>query len=454
MKNIFWFLIIGLFGLTGCSTGPQPIEYGKAECSFCKMTIMDKQFGCQVVNTKGKPFNFDDISCLLSSLGTTRPEEIGAIYVPDYSGTNLLPAADMHYVKSEELHSPMAGNTAAFSLEDSAQHYAGKLNGSMVAWKNLISKMSRLWFIIWFLASGLLAVAGSVTAGSKAFPTIKSAIAAAKDGDTVFVMAKTYGESPIMVNKRIVLMGLQTPVLDGNLKHEIMIIEADGAVIQGFHFRNSGFSGYEDVAGLRLMQCRDVIVRNNKFTNTFFGVYGQHAVNCIIQNNTFFSSALDETVSGNGIHCWKSDSMIIKGNRVQGHRDGIYFEFVTNSLIEGNTTTGNARYGLHFMFSNDDTYLNNEFNDNGAGVAVMYSKRVTMLHNKFLKNRGTSAYGILLKDISDSHIAGNLFEDNTVGIFMEGSSRIFLTQNQFTANGWAMRMQASCDDIKNEQEQL
>jgi nitrous oxidase accessory protein len=103
---------------------------------------------------------------------------------------------------------------------------------------------------------------------------------------------------------------------------------------------------------------------------------------------------------------------------------------------------------LHFMFSNDDTYVNNEFNDNGAGVAVMYSKRVTMLHNKFLRNRGTSSYGILLKDISDSHIAGNLFEDNTVGIFMEGSSRIVITQNQFTANGWAMRMQASCDDLK------
>lgn len=308
--------------------------------------------------------------------------------------------------------------------------------------------MSRMILTIWFIANGLFALAGSVTAGSKAFPTIKSAIAAAKAGDTVFVISKTYLESPIVVNKSIVLMGLQTPVLDGNLKHEIMIIEADGVVVQGFHFRNSGFSGYEDVAGLRLMQCRDVTVRNNRFTNTFFGVYGQHAVNCIIQNNTLYSSALDETISGNGIHCWKSDSMIIKGNRVQGHRDGIYFEFVTNSLIEGNTTTGNARYGLHFMFSNDDTYVNNEFNSNGAGVAVMYSKRVTMLHNKFLKNTGTSAYGILLKDISDSHIAGNTFEDNTVGIFMEGSSRIFLTQNQFTANGWAMRMQASCDDIK------
>lgn len=291
-------------------------------------------------------------------------------------------------------------------------------------------------------------IAGTITAGSKQFPAIKDAIAFAKAGDTVYVLPKTYRESPVVVNKSIVLIGKQMPVLDGNLKNEIMIVEADGVWVEGFHFRNSGFSGYEDVAGLRLMQCHGVTVKNNHFTNTFFGVYGQHAVNCIIQSNTFFSTALNETISGNGIHCWKSDSMIIKGNRVQGHRDGIYFEFVTNSFIEGNVSTGNARYGLHFMFSNDDTYVNNEFTGNGAGVAVMYSKRVTMLHNKFLRNKGTTSYGILLKDISDSHIAGNFFEDNTVGIFMEGSSRIVLTQNHFTANGWALRMQASCDDIK------
>jgi len=127
--------------LVACSSGPKPIDYGKEECVFCKMTIMDKQFGCQVVNTKGKAFNFDDVSCLLSYLGTTKPEEIGAIYVPDYTGLNeLLPAAEMHFVKSELLHSPMAGNMAAFSGKDSAQHYAGNLKGTMVTWENLISK--------------------------------------------------------------------------------------------------------------------------------------------------------------------------------------------------------------------------------------------------------------------------------------------------------------------------
>jgi hypothetical protein len=52
----------------------------------------------------------------------------------------LLPAADMHFLKSDRLHSPMAGNTAAFSGRDSAQHYADMLKGSMVTWENLNSR--------------------------------------------------------------------------------------------------------------------------------------------------------------------------------------------------------------------------------------------------------------------------------------------------------------------------
>ena len=66
----------------------------------------------------------------------------------------------------------------------------------------------------------------------------------------------------------------------------------------------------------------------------------------------------------------------IRNNQVRGHRDGIYFEFVTNSLIVGNHSEGNMRYGLHFMFSHNDEYRDNTFVNNGAGVAVMYLGRI------------------------------------------------------------------------------
>ena len=75
----------------------------------------------------------------------------------------------------------------------------------------------------------------------------------------------------------------------------------------------------------------------------------------------------------------------------------------------------------------------------------MYSRQVKMYENQFSYNWGSSAYGILLKDISDSHIWKNTFEHNSAGVYMEGASRIILEQNQFRENGWALRVQASCD---------
>jgi nitrous oxidase accessory protein len=98
------------------------------------------------------------------------------------------------------------------------------------------------------------------------------------------------------------------------------------------------------------------------------------------------------------------------------------------------------------MFSHNNRYIQNVFRDNGAGVAVMYSRNVHMERNHFDRNWGSAAYGILLKEISDSRITNNTFEQNTAALFMEGTSRILVDRNVFRSNGWAMKVQASCND--------
>ena len=131
---------------------------------------------------------------------------------------------------------------------------------------------------------------------------------------------------------------------------------------------------------------------------------------------------------------------------IKGHRDGIYFEFVSGSVIWNNISANNIRYGLHFMFSNNDIYINNFFKNNGAGVAVMFSKHVSMFNNTFIENWGDAAYGLMLKEISDGYISGNKFFNNTSGIYMEGASRMIVEKNIFDGNGWGMKIQASCLD--------
>ena len=69
------------------------------------------------------------------------------------------------------------------------------------------------------------------------------------------------------------------------------------------------------------------------------------------------------------------------------------------------------------MFSNDDMYVSNIFNNNGSGVAVMFSNRIKMFNNYFEENWGDASHGILLKEISDSYMEGNHFAKNTSGYF-------------------------------------
>jgi nitrous oxidase accessory protein len=286
---------------------------------------------------------------------------------------------------------------------------------------------------------------------SKNVTSIHKALSLAVYGDTVLVTAGIYKEGNITINTSIVFKGINNPVLDGENKYEIVSIKSKDVIVDGFKLQHAGRSGIEDIAGIKIYNVRNVTITNNILDDTNFGIYTQYGNKCLIKNNTLISYGTEELQSGNGIHCFKCDSMLIIGNTINGHRDGIYFEFVTNSVIWRNISTGNVRYGLHFMFSQDNSYITNLFKNNGSGVAVMYSHGVKMFNNFFEDNWGDASYGILLKDISDSYVEGNHFVKNTVGIHMEGSSRIELQRNEFINNGWAIKIQASCDDNNIEQ---
>ena len=278
--------------------------------------------------------------------------------------------------------------------------------------------------------------------------SIRTAIRIANNGDTILVAAGIYKEGNLIISKQLTLIGDKYPIIDGQNKFEVFSIKESKVVIDGFKIYHSGTSNLDDYAGIKVYDSREVTIQNNILDDTYFGIYLQYAKRCVIKNNRLKAYNKEEQQSGNGIHCWKSDSLSITGNTVDGHRDGIYFEFVTNSSIKSNTTSNNIRYGLHFMFSNNDTYQFNSFIGNGAGVAVMYSNKVSMLNNQFKENWGDAAYGLLLKEISDSYITGNTFEKNTTGIYLEGASSIKMDHNIFKNNGWAMKIQASCMDIK------
>ena len=145
--NMFRFLIVvisgigGMFGMQGCSAeGPQPIHYGKESCAHCRMTISDARFGSQLVTTKGRTYNFDDVQCLLSFVeeGGVARAEVAHCYLSDYAdGGKLVPADSLLLLKSESLKSPMRGDIAAFLSVEALEEVREVHGGERMTWKDL-----------------------------------------------------------------------------------------------------------------------------------------------------------------------------------------------------------------------------------------------------------------------------------------------------------------------------
>ncbi len=274
--------------------------------------------------------------------------------------------------------------------------------------------------------------------------SIQEAINSAAAGDTLFVEQGVYYEFDISINKPLTLIGINYPVIDGKEKGNIIDISADSVTISGFRLINVGSSYLKEFSAIHTFKVNNFKIENNIFENPYYAIHIEKSKRGIVRKNIIYGNAEVESSSGNGIHLWHSARIEVTDNKIEQMRDGIYLEFVKHSSIKGNESRKNIRYGLHFMFSNNNTYDNNLFENNGAGVAVMFSKNIFMRNNVFKLNWGTASYGLLLKEINDANIIDNVFEKNTIGISAEGSNRVTFERNNFISNGWAIRFLGAC----------
>jgi copper chaperone NosL len=140
-RNIETTLAIGIcLFLAACSVKPEPLDYGKDGCSNCKMTLMDKKFGAEIVTNKGKIYKFDDVNCMLKvyNSGAMLHTEIKEILIVDFSRPEkLIDAKNALYVKSEAIKSPMASNIAAFESNEDLKKMNADWKGILLSWGEL-----------------------------------------------------------------------------------------------------------------------------------------------------------------------------------------------------------------------------------------------------------------------------------------------------------------------------
>lgn len=276
--------------------------------------------------------------------------------------------------------------------------------------------------------------------------TLAAALGRVSRGGTILLAPGRYRLAAEQVVARpVTIEGRGEAVLEGSGPHGLLRITADGVTLRGLVLRNVDRSFIDDRAAVQLDSVAGCVLEGNRVEGAFFGFYLKGVRGCRVAGNRLDGARGGVAVGGNAIHLWGSSGVTVERNEVTGHRDGIFLEFSADSRVVHNRSTRNGRYGLHFMFSHDCEYSDNVFADNGAGIAVMYSRRVTMRRNRFADNWGAAAYGLLLKEINDSEIADNVFRSNSVAMFVEGSSRLRVTGNEFTRNGWAVKLMANSE---------
>lgn len=126
-----------------CKVEPQTIEYGKDQCNFCSMNIVDKIHAAQYVTKKGKQFKFDAIECMVNNLSAKNEGEIAILLVANFDKPGeMIDAKTASYLISKEIKSPMGANLSAVSTIEKSQDLQKKYLGDIYTWETLKQKLS------------------------------------------------------------------------------------------------------------------------------------------------------------------------------------------------------------------------------------------------------------------------------------------------------------------------
>lgn len=135
-----------LVTLLSCEVEPEPLQYGQDACYTCKMTLMDKKFGAELVSKKGKVYKFDDVNCMLTfyNSGEILPQDFAYRLVTDFSQpAKLIEAADAFYLKSPAIKSPMASQVAAFQEKENMEKIKKEFSGIYLVWGELVTQFKQ-----------------------------------------------------------------------------------------------------------------------------------------------------------------------------------------------------------------------------------------------------------------------------------------------------------------------
>jgi len=138
------YLSVALFVilLSSCNPESKPIVYGEDKCEFCRMSIVDQQFGGEIVTKKGKAYKYDAVECMVNYLDQHVEDEskLKLILTNTYdSPGKLIDASKCYYLKSKNMPSPMGMFLNPFESNTEALRNQKENEGTVFTWEELRS---------------------------------------------------------------------------------------------------------------------------------------------------------------------------------------------------------------------------------------------------------------------------------------------------------------------------
>ena len=119
----------------------------------------------------------------------------------------------------------------------------------------------------------------------KAYKTIGSALAAARDGDALYIHAGQVYREHLVVGRGVRLQGVGMPVIDGGRRGNVIEVRANGVTIDGLQLRNSGRSSRVDYCGIKSLESTALTVSHCVFRANQFSIMIQNGTDCVVAHN-------------------------------------------------------------------------------------------------------------------------------------------------------------------------
>ena len=252
------------------------------------------------------------------------------------------------------------------------------------------------------------------------YSTIRGAINAANEGDTVFVASGTYYEKVYINKNSLKLIGenASTTIIDGGGVGDVVAVSADQTEICDLTVRNSGANPTEDVpsSGVMIYDCRSVNITRVVATDNWCGLFLYRSSNDILENNRMIGNHFNFGVDGDELSNFSHS--IDESNKV-GDKPICY-------VRNGNNETVSTAVGCVLLVSSTNVTVENlDLANNYVGVFCVNSTGVSITD----LNVSWSSLGVYVRNCTSIVVRGSELNENRFGILVEDSEKVTLKNN-------------------------